>query len=177
MSVETFEKTPFEWDVGWTLPPPPKGLAPIPSEAWLLDALTSTMASSIDAIDLHRVAALGARGAALELLEGARQGSRHAHGWWSAAEVDGALVGFVMPVILDGERRIGSIYMMGVLPSFRGRGHALTLVAHATRVLVEGGAERILCDTDSKNEPMIRAFRRCGYRELAPWVRRVDGQP
>lgn len=177
MSAETFEKTPFEWEPGWPLPAPPKGMVPIGSEAWLLDALSATMASSIDTIDRHQVAQLGARGAALELLEGTRSGCRYEPGWWSALEVGGAPVGFVLPVIYDGERRIGSIYMMGVLPTFRGRGHAAALVAHATRVLVEGGAQRILCDTDSRNEPMIRAFRRCGYRELAPWMRRVDGKP
>jgi RimJ/RimL family protein N-acetyltransferase len=86
---------------------------------------------------------------------------------WETAWIDGTLVGFVQPLLYTDERRddrpMGTIGYIGVLPSQRGNGYALDLIARATGRLFDLGVWRIVCDTDTENNPMIAAFERFGY--------------
>ena len=89
----------------------------------------------------------------------------------------GRLDGFVLPVLFKHRakwkqgRPQGTIYYIGVLPPFRGRGYAQALLEEATRVFIEAGCWRIFCDASSRNAPMLEAFRRVGYKERATWQR------
>lgn len=174
-----FWKTPFYWEPGCPQPPSDPALAFEPATAgWLHGAVAQVMASSIDESDQVAVRESGAQGAAAELLALAPQYFELRPNWWRLArDVQGNEVGFVLPVLLGGEKAWkhgkpqGSIFYMGVLPRFRGKGHARELLAEATRVFIEAGCWRIFCDTSSLNHPMMNAFRAAGYMERSPWQR------
>jgi ribosomal protein S18 acetylase RimI-like enzyme len=174
-------KTPFVWEPGCPQPHPEAALVFEPTpEHWLLDAVASVMADSLDESDRLAVGRLGPARAAVELLALASREFEAPHGWWRLARDDkGHAVGFVLPVLFADEstRRQGhpegTIFYMGVLPEFRGRGHCLELLAEATRVFIDARCWRIFCDTATTNHPMVNAFRRAGYSERAPWQRSV----
>ena len=91
----------------------------------------------------------------------------------------GDRVGFVLPVTFkdsakskDGQPQ-GTIFYIGVLPSFRGQGYASNLVAEATQIFIEARCWRVFCDASSRNEPMLLAFRNAGYKEGESWQRPV----
>ena len=86
--------------------------------------------------------------------------------WWQLAYTpDGALVGFVQPLIFRATPREGTIGYIGVVPEQRGHGYVDDLLAKAQRILQEAAVEEMHCDTDSANLPMIGAFQRAGYQE------------
>lgn len=175
-----FWKTPFVWEPGCPLPPPPTGdlrFEPAPP-AWLLDAVAATMADSLDESDRHAVATDGAHAAAAALLEMDPVYFVQPAGWWlAAADTRGTPVGFVLPVLFAdparsrGGRPQATIYYMGVLPPHRGRGHALALLHQVLRMAGQADCWRVFCDASSANPPMLRAFRRAGFIERAPWLR------
>lgn len=172
-------KTPFIWQPGQTVDQPKLRFEPC-DEAWLPDATAAVMAQSEDRADQFAVGQLGAVRAAHELLQVDPHDFQMPRGWWRAALNDeGHRVGFVLPVVFSGgqTRRGGSpeatIYYMGVLPPFRGRGYAVQLLLEAVRVCQQSSAWRLYCDTGTDNEPMVRAFRRAGFSELQPHQRAI----
>ena len=180
-----FIKVPFYWQPGCPAPAAAARLTFRTAErAWLEDALAQVMAASPDASDVHAVHALGARGAALDLLGAVRPHFEFAADWWQRADDErGEPAGFVLPVLFadakhsrDGQRE-GTIFYMGVLPSQRGKGHGDALLAQATLTLCGVGVWRIFCDTAANNVPMIAAFRAAGYIEQEPWERPVSWPP
>ena len=92
-------------------------------------------------------------------------GLEHEPGWYELAFADdGGVVGLLAAA------RVQSwpiVALIGVVPEHRGRGHALRLLARATRHLAQAGAKIIRADTDVLNEPMAKAFRRAGYEQFA----------
>ena len=64
-----------------------------------------------------------------------------------------------------------TIFHMGVLPEYRGRGFGRALLRRATRVA--HGVWRIYCDTAADNLPMIRLFASEGWQRLPPHERPV----
>jgi ribosomal protein S18 acetylase RimI-like enzyme len=56
---------------------------------------------------------------------------------------------------------------VGVVPEQRGRGLAAQLVRRATEQLIGSGAGEIQGDCDRDNVPMVKAFRRAGYEQIA----------
>lgn len=175
-------KTPFLWEPGCAAPSPPPGgigFRPISSES-AVPLIGKAMANSRDESDIHAVAVHGEMGAARDLLSFAPEHFAWEPAWWRCAvTARGRVAGFVLPVVFKSEDRNrdsrpqGTIFYMGVLPQFRGRGVGKALVAEATRVFIEAKCWRILCDTGTNNEPMVRAFRSCGYMERKPWQRPV----
>ena len=174
-----FWKTPFVWEPGCPEPGPADGLAfePAPQD-WLHGALAAVMADSLDESDRYAVEHGGPAIAASELLAIAPQHFELRAGWWlRARDAERHAVGFVLPVLFKqgarwkGDRPEGTIFYMGVLPAFRGRGHALHLLAQATRVFIAARCWRIFCDTGTANAPMVQAFRTAGYREGQSWQR------
>ena len=171
-----FWKTPFFWEPGCAEPPSKAALAFEPiADHWLHDAVAQVMAASFDESDRYAVRESGARTAATELLAIAPEYFELRPNLWRVARnAEGLEVGFVLPVLLRGEKAgkygkpEGTIFYMGVLPQFRGNGDSRELLAEATRIFIEAGCWRIFCDTGSMNQPMINAFRVAGYMERSP---------
>jgi ribosomal protein S18 acetylase RimI-like enzyme len=175
-------KTPFLWELGCKGPtPPPAGVAFAPIAVEVLASLIGrAMANSRDQSDQHAVATHGEPGAAEDLLSFAPEYFSWEPGWWRCARTEqGNTAGFVLPVVFKAEDRCregrpqGTIFYMGVMPEYRGQGFGKALVDEATRVFTEAKCWRIFCDTGTDNEPMVRAFRSCGYIERKPWQRPV----
>ena len=131
--------------------------------------VADVLACSTDASDNAAVEALGAEGAAGKVLKPPR-GYSYRPDWWQVLLFRGSPVGFVLPVTFDGCERDGldegTIYHMGVVPIFRGRGFARILLQEATQTLVAHGVWRIHCDTAAANGPMIHLFESEGWRRL-----------
>lgn len=85
--------------------------------------------------------------------------------WWQLAyDVDGQLVGFVMPTKAPAFATIGYI---GVVPEQRGRGHIDSLLHRVSVILGAANETYLRADTDIGNTPMAKAFERAGYRHFA----------
>ena len=172
-------KTPFYWEPGSAAPPDSRTLAFEPAaDDWLRDAIGRAMETGTDESDRYNVPRVGVTAAVQELYELLPQYFEQPQGWWRAARNgSNELVGFVLPVLFKEERfwkdgrPQGTIYYMGVLPEFRGRGYAVELVHEATRVFIEANCWRIFCDTGTENESMVKAFRKAGYIQRTPWQR------
>lgn len=81
--------------------------------------------------------------------------------WWRVARTPaGELVGLAVP---SRNHSFPIIAFVGVVPGQRGHGYGYDLLAEATHLLVQEGAESIVADTDATNTPMARAFARAGY--------------
>jgi ribosomal protein S18 acetylase RimI-like enzyme len=135
-----------------------------------VDVVAQSLTASDDTADRSSVTSMGPTVAARTLLASAPKWrvSREPD-WWRLLCVREVPVGFVLPVMYDEVDHTGllegTIFHMGVIPEFRGRGYGRTLLREAVRVLTVGGIERILCDTDETNAPMIHLF------ESEGWVR------
>jgi GNAT superfamily N-acetyltransferase len=172
-------KTPFYWETGCPLPPAERVLrfSAISDEA-LRPLLEAVMSSSIDESDQYNVPRLGVNAAVQELYDVLpKYFDRQAEWWRVGINADDQPVGFVLPVTLKEDRfwkhgkPQGTIFYMGVLPTFRGHGYGLELVHEATRVFLHAGCWRIFCDTGTTNTPMLNAFRQAGYTERSQWQR------
>ena len=156
-----FWKTPFIWEPGCPQPPVASALGFLDADdAWLGDALAEVMSHSLDESDQYAVAHGGAAQAVEELLALVPQYFERPANWWRAAvDLSGRQVGFVLSVLFldkarwkDGCPQAATLHM-GVLPEFRGRGHAVALLHEATRVLIQAGCWRIFCDAGTDNAP------------------------
>lgn len=172
-------KTPFIWEPGVAEPPAPGRLrfetAPA---AWWREAVGAVMAHSMDESDMAWVANRGVAASVEELFEVARlHFEDRPDGWQAAIDEGGHRVGFVITSVFADPKRWKNgqpqttILYMGVLPGFRGHGHARELLRQAMRLTRECEAWRLFCDTGSSNTPMVEAFRATGFQERTPWQR------
>lgn len=76
--------------------------------------------------------------------------------WWKLAYVEDQLAGLIIPQQFD--EAIGAINYIGVVPSFRGRGYSLELLAEGVRQLHQAGVKRIIADIDVANFPLDKAL-------------------
>jgi len=174
-------KTPFIWEPGCPTPVTQEALRfEEPTDTWLFDAIAQVMSDSLDESDSFTVVRVGAAQAVAELMGMLPQYFERPAGWWRACiDAQDRKVGFVLPVLFkdptrwkDGKPQ-GTIFYMGVLPEFRGRGYSLALVNEATRLFNQASCWRIFCDTGTSNVPMVNAFRMAGYTERSPWQRPI----
>jgi ribosomal protein S18 acetylase RimI-like enzyme len=182
MSQQTYLKVPFVWEE-------PQPLIDVPSRLTfesvkavddrLIDAVTQVTLESVDASDRLRALAPDPREAAVLFLNSAREDFAYQDDWWQLGiNETGEIVGFVLPVIYPGFAKAGleesSIYYMGVLPAYRGRGFANDLLAKGTQILQAVGVWQVFCDTAVDNLRMISAFKQVGYRQHSePYERPV----
>ena len=173
-TAKTRWKVPFEWTEEPTLP---DGVED-PGVLWtaaeaddrFLEVIASSLVDSPDNLDEARVAMQGAVEAARHLLDSVPAwGCSRESDWWKLLINKGDAVGFVLPVtyddvIRDG-RHLGTIFHIGVLPNYRGRGYGRCL-RESVRTLMRSGAYRIFCDTDVSNAPMIQLFESEGWTRL-----------
>ena len=172
-------KTPFYWESGCRLPPPERRLSfEAVSDESLRPVIGTVMTTSMDESDKVTVSRIGVAAAVQEVYDLLPQYFERQPDWWRVGkDAQDQPVGFVLPVTFKEERfwkdvrPQGTIFYMGVLPEFRGRGYGLELVHEATRVFLAAGCWRIFCDTGTDNAPMIGAFRQAGYMERKQWQR------
>jgi ribosomal protein S18 acetylase RimI-like enzyme len=171
----TYRKVPFEWIAGRAIVERDQtaDISWITSsdDERFVDVVARSLAASLDTSDRLSVKSMGATVAARTLLESANtwQVSRESD-WWRLLCVRKEPAGFVLPVTYDVSVRAGepegTIFHMGIVPAFRGRGFGRLLLREAARVLLTGGVRRIFCDTDETNAPMIHLFETEGWGRL-----------
>lgn len=133
-------------------------------EAVFIDAIEQASAHTFDRYIQQERELLGAKEQARKFFED-MQSMEYKPQWWKVAYVpDGTLAGFVLPALAPA---FGTIAYIGVLPAHRGQGYGYDLLVQGTQTLIDAGAHVLRADTDIKNEPMARTFRRVGYRQFA----------
>jgi ribosomal protein S18 acetylase RimI-like enzyme len=184
MADGLYWKVPFVLS-GTVAPPPPPPSPPPPGDedgggpviGWRtlnpagedLELVGACLAASVDGWDVSAVRQLGATAtAALVLADSPGYSSEPS--WWEVLTVDGIAAGFVLPVRFDNAALDGldeaTIFHVGVLPEFRGRGLARHLLRRAMSTLLRQGVWRIYCDTAANNEPMLYLFESEGWTRL-----------
>jgi ribosomal protein S18 acetylase RimI-like enzyme len=133
-------------------------------EEVFVEAIATTYEGTRDAWLARNIQARGLVGAARsDFLD--YQELDHLREWWELAYTeDGALAGVVMPARNPTSAVVAYV---GVVPEQRGRGLAAQLVRRATEQLIGSGADEIQGDCDRDNVPMVKAFRRAGYEQIA----------
>ncbi|MCX4472613.1 GNAT family N-acetyltransferase [Micromonospora sp. NBC_01655] len=156
------ERYRYRWTADCGLPERPGRLEfrPEPDDTVILDVLRRVGEGSLDAHFRHAAQRHGPQAAAQEDLDlllwmpGPRD-------WWRLAyTADGHLAGITVP---SRNHTDPVVAFIGVLPERRGHGYAYDLLAEATHLLVEAGADRIAAATDQHNTPMAATFARAGY--------------
>jgi ribosomal protein S18 acetylase RimI-like enzyme len=170
-----YRKVPFEWTAEHALADrePVSGVSWITSDTdeRFLDVVARCLATSPDSSDRDAVQSMGSTLAARTLLESAPkwQVSRESD-WWRLLCDQDKPIGFVLPVTFDEMVRAdtpwGTIFHMGVTPDARGRGFGRLLLRESVRILIGSGSQRIFCDTDETNAPMIHLFESEGWERL-----------
>jgi ribosomal protein S18 acetylase RimI-like enzyme len=129
-----------------------------------LEAFTATHEGTRDAWLRREIEELGLQAATRAEYDAYRE-MDYAPEWWELAYArDGELAGAIMGARNPTSAVIGHV---GVLPAQRGRGFAAELVRRGTEVLLRSGADEIRADCDSDNVPMVKAFQRAGYEQIA----------
>lgn len=170
--ASTYAKVPFEWTSAH------ERLVPLNLEraGWrnsesldeLVDVVAQALEVSRDVVDSMAVAKFGARDAAQRLIHSPGDwGCSYEDDWWKILTYNDEAAGFVLPVTYDDTNgALGTIFHTGVVPRFRGLGLSRLLLQHTVTTLISAGVERIFCDTDASNEPMIRSFTSEGWTRL-----------
>ena len=170
-----YRKVPFEWTAEHALADrePVAGISWITSDTdeRFVEVVARCLAASPDTSDRVAVQSMGSTTAARTLLESAPkwQVSREAD-WWRLLRYQDDPIGFVLPVTYDVMVRagapLGTIFHTGVTPESRGRGFGRLLLREAVRILMGSSVQRIFCDTDETNAPMIHLFESEGWERL-----------
>jgi len=136
-------------------------------EATFIEAIQQASADTLDSDDRKLIAQFGLQQAAENFFAFLQDDYfSYQPAWWQLAyAVDGALVGFVQPVIFREIPHKGTIGYMGVVPAQRGHHYVDDLLLKAQRIFQEEGVKELIDGTDSENFPMIGAFQRAGYKE------------
>jgi RimJ/RimL family protein N-acetyltransferase len=154
------ERLHYVWRPADGLPDRPARLEfrPEPGEDVLFEVFKQVHSDTMDAHARRTIAEQGLAAAAREEIE-------YLH-WMVAPRPllaytrSGDLAGIVLPGHIPAGPTIGFV---GVIPAQRGHGYGYDLLAEATHLLAEEGAERIGADTDTTNLPMAAAFAKAGY--------------
>jgi len=86
-------------------------------------------------------------------------GNRFDPTWWTIARLGGETVGVVLPQAYEGCDDEGTLFYVGVRPSFRGRGYGKVIHAAGLEFLARHGVTKYVGSTDERNEPMIAVFK------------------
>lgn len=82
--------------------------------------------------------------------------------WWRVAYLERDPIGVVLPQVYSDRTNEGTLFYVGVLPEFRGRGFGRVLHASGLAFLAAKGIRRYVGSTDARNLPMIAVFRANG---------------
>jgi ribosomal protein S18 acetylase RimI-like enzyme len=156
------ERLRFSWTRDDDAPPRSDRLVFRPAgDEEILDAVRRSLHGTLDAISRQDAARQGRDFAASAIVDELGEFPSPRDWWRLAYTPGGELVGVTIPARNYTAAVIGYI---AVVPEQRGHGYADDLLAEATRLLMEHGADLINADTDLGNTPMAASFRRCGYR-------------
>jgi ribosomal protein S18 acetylase RimI-like enzyme len=86
-------------------------------------------------------------------------GERFDPTWWRVAYLERSPVGIVLPQAFSDRTNEGTLFYVGVLPEFRGRGFGKVLHESGLGFLAARGVKRYVGSTDARNLPMIAVFR------------------
>jgi GNAT superfamily N-acetyltransferase len=126
-------------------------------------AIEQVSVGTLDQLIQQQRRTYGAQGAAQMMLN-ILQTMEYDPAWWQLGYgQDGILVGLVMPTK---SLTAGTIGYIGVVPEQRGQGYSHDLLVHGTATLLAAGINKLRADADVGNEPMAKAFRRAGYRQV-----------
>jgi ribosomal protein S18 acetylase RimI-like enzyme len=85
-------------------------------------------------------------------------GERFDPTWWRVAYRDGRPIGVVLPQAFADPAGEGSLFYVGVLPSYRGHGFGKALHAAGLEFLAGHGITHYVGSTDTRNGPMVAVF-------------------
>ncbi len=94
------------------------------------------------------------------------QGAFHPEDW-TVLRLSGRAAGVVFPAFADATREAATNFYVGVVPEFRGRGLAGTLLVRGIETMLARGATRYVGSCVAENVPMRRAFERIGCSKIA----------
>lgn len=77
---------------------------------------------------------------------------------WKIAFLENEIIGVILPQAFADRKNEGSIFYLGVVPDFRGKGFGKILHSKALIDLKEIGIDHYKGSTDSRNKPMIKIF-------------------
>jgi GNAT superfamily N-acetyltransferase len=106
-------------------------------------------------------------------------GARFDPTWWRVAYLGRDPVGVVLPQVYSDRANEGTLFYVGVLPAFRGRGFGRALHASGLAFLACRGVRRYVGSTDARNLPMIAVFRAngCGQTGRQLFYRALRTKP
>lgn len=81
---------------------------------------------------------------------------------WYVAYLDRDPIGILLPQTYSDRKNEGTLFYVGVLPEFRGRGFGRILHSSGLALLAGRGVERYVGSTDARNLPMTAVFRANG---------------
>jgi mycothiol synthase len=71
----------------------------------------------------------------------------------------------------DGERQIGEIALIGVLPAWRGRGLGRDLLRWGIQHLRERGVADLTLNAEARNDRALALYERSGFVRVQEWPR------
>jgi GNAT superfamily N-acetyltransferase len=77
---------------------------------------------------------------------------------WMVASLDDETVGVVLPQVFAGRGDEGTLFYVGVVPPFRGRGYGRVLHATGLESLARRGVTKYVGSTDERNAAMLAVF-------------------
>jgi len=92
-------------------------------------------------------------------------GGMYDPGKWFVLRLDGKPAGVLLPQVFERDTSTGTVFYIGVLPEFRGRGLGAVIHSKGLSLLAEEGARMYIGSTDTRNVPMIRIFEKNGCRQ------------
>jgi RimJ/RimL family protein N-acetyltransferase len=81
---------------------------------------------------------------------------------WVVLRIDGVPAGLVLPAFLDDKKDGGTLFYVGVVPEFRGRGLGAVLTRRGVETMLARGVTRYADSCNVENAPMRRIFERLG---------------
>jgi ribosomal protein S18 acetylase RimI-like enzyme len=125
------------------------------------------LANLVDAtyVETQDAPALNGMRSAADVLEGYRRTGTFSPDWWQFVRHADRDVGCLL-LTDHPDVNIAELLYMGLIPSARGRGWGTAVVRQAQRLVQLARRAMLLLGVDSKNQPALAAYARCGFSEV-----------
>jgi hypothetical protein len=98
-----------------------------------------------------------------DLIEQAKEMGTYCPQNWFVVYVNKNPTGIILPQLHDKEKKLGSNFYLGIVPTMRGRGYGRILQYYAIQKLMKEGVHSIVGSTDTKNIKMRKIFDSLNY--------------